>query len=393
MRADSRSSSKECDCRGATPRRVVAVLDVVSFAQVSVFLAALLFACSPRPPEVPRATLPERVMPWPTRVATGVRRIQDASMLCAEGMEGWVRCWTRDPGYPPEVERVSWSVRVASALSHGRIPRREELTQPLDLELEFHPRFVVFDWPDIPSPFDAADPRRCRLVAERELECWPPPEKEHACTEAVESCTLDLTGRQTFPAAVLWGQVAYERGPILVGMGSRYEPPHACALMEDRTVRCWRAGSVGQLGDGQRNHNWASTTLVEGLGNVEDLALGANHTCALHDGGRVSCWGYDEEGQLGSGRHLEVVVPRRLMRAEGVEGATQIYAGNQHSCSMGAQGLMCWGDDYARGIASDDRRPRAHVLPEQRQITSVVLGAKYLCVLDASGDVWCGGAF
>ena len=59
---------------------------------------------------------------------------------------------------------------------------------------------------------------------------------------------------------------------------------HRCAVMRGR-VWCWTVDAVG-----------AESPLVEipGLRDVTDLASSAAYACAVHDHGKVSCWGYDE---------------------------------------------------------------------------------------------------
>lgn len=79
---------------------------------------------------------------------------------------------------------------------------------------------------------------------------------------------------------------------------------HGCVRL-DGGVRCWGANSAGQVGDGTTNNRTTpvAVTSAEGppLTNVQALALGGYHSCALLDGGEVRCWGRNDRGQLGDG--------------------------------------------------------------------------------------------
>lgn len=84
---------------------------------------------------------------------------------------------------------------------------------------------------------------------------------------------------------------------------------HTCVLLDDGAVRCWGAGSSGQLGLGNyfnfgdglgaEDDLPSIPPRIEVGGVVLDLALGDATTCALLVGGQVRCWGRNSEGQLG----------------------------------------------------------------------------------------------
>lgn len=63
-----------------------------------------------------------------------------------------------------------------------------------------------------------------------------------------------------------------------------------CALLSDASVQCWgRAGNTGP-------QNGAQTLLQDKL--VLDVAM-SGHACALFEGGSMSCWGDNSDGQCG----------------------------------------------------------------------------------------------
>jgi alpha-tubulin suppressor-like RCC1 family protein len=102
---------------------------------------------------------------------------------------------------------------------------------------------------------------------------------------------------------------------------------HACALSYDGTVRCWGLALDGRVGSdtsaletcvADESIAWAidvpaGTTvpcatrpvLVPEISDATELAVGADHACAVRTGGEVVCWGRGAEGQLGHDRSPE----------------------------------------------------------------------------------------
>lgn len=74
---------------------------------------------------------------------------------------------------------------------------------------------------------------------------------------------------------------------------------HVCAIMSDRGVNCWGGNARGQSGDFSGKNPVTAPYGVGGIGNVVQLALGHEHSCALTEGGDVYCWGANAKGQLG----------------------------------------------------------------------------------------------
>lgn len=85
---------------------------------------------------------------------------------------------------------------------------------------------------------------------------------------------------------------------------------HACALLDDDSLKCWGSNGSGQLGQGDttaRGSTWGS--MGDSLNSVDvgaehtarEVSSGFDYTCAVLDGGELKCWGYNAEGQLGLG--------------------------------------------------------------------------------------------
>jgi hypothetical protein len=114
----------------------------------------------------------------------------------------------------------------------------------------------------------------------------------------------------------------------------------ACALMNDRTVRCWGANRDGELGDGTREDR-QQPTLVSGAGDVVQIAAGGRHACARLKDGSVLCWGANDDGQLGDGTHERRAAPAEVVD---MHDAVDVVASGAMTCARPkGQNARCFG--------------------------------------------------
>jgi len=145
-----------------------------------------------------------------------------------------------------------------------------------------------------------------------------------------------------------------------------------CVVMADKTARCFGAGSEGQLGNNllgpTANRGLAQVVVASGASNsalagVKQLALGYLHACALLDDGSLRCWGNNELGQLGnhrSGSGSKSALPEIVLDAAGqapLGGVQALSAGYTHNCALLGDGTaFCWGEgvngELGHGLAS-----------------------------------------
>jgi alpha-tubulin suppressor-like RCC1 family protein len=131
---------------------------------------------------------------------------------------------------------------------------------------------------------------------------------------------------------------------------------HTCVLLEDGSVRCWGAGTLGQhgagtmddLGDDERADELPSVNF--GGADVVALTAGDSHTCALLSTGDVRCWGANSLGQLGRG-HTEDIGDDETPAAEAVlsfeSPVASIDAGGNHTCVvLEDTTVRCWGSNF-----------------------------------------------
>jgi alpha-tubulin suppressor-like RCC1 family protein len=117
---------------------------------------------------------------------------------------------------------------------------------------------------------------------------------------------------------------------------------HTCAVDRTGRVSCWGANDRGQLGTGAAGPDLPAPTAVGGLpGPAVTVSAGGAHTCASLKDGRIFCWGANESGQLGDGSTDDRGLPAPVA---GVSGTVE--AGQAHTCAFTADGhAACWGAD------------------------------------------------
>ena len=78
--------------------------------------------------------------------------------------------------------------------------------------------------------------------------------------------------------------------------------------------------------------------------NVVEIAAGRIHTCVILDDGTVSCWAWNQYGQLGDGTTTDRLTPTQTSSLGADRTAVAITAGNFHTCAiLEDRSVSCWG--------------------------------------------------
>ena len=126
-----------------------------------------------------------------------------------------------------------------------------------------------------------------------------------------------------------------------------------------------------------------------GVGGVEQLALGAGHSCLRAFDGDVYCWGRNSKGQLGTGDTVDSLEP---VKAELPEPATFLSAGSFHTCALLLSGsVYCWGaSEFGQALPQLGEQTAiptpAAVEGLFGEVTSLALGEGHSCAVTASAD-------
>ncbi|NVB42012.1 hypothetical protein G6O69_29570 [Pseudenhygromyxa sp. WMMC2535] len=184
---------------------------------------------------------------------------------------------------------------------------------------------------------------------------------------------------------------------------------HTCALLENHDVRCWGNNVYGQLGLGDIGNNELPTDADPvSLGlppdtEVVDLELGGNHTCALLSDGSVMCWGDNTHGQLGLGHTNDIgddELPSDVNPVSLPDTVEQLALGAYHTCALLTGGkVMCWGrNDYGQlglghtnNIGDDELPTDGGFVNLGGSTIAIAAGDRHTCALLENHDVRCWG--
>ncbi len=187
----------------------------------------------------------------------------------------------------------------------------------------------------------------CALLDDGTVRCWG----RNNVGQLGQGNTTDIGDDET-PDSVPPVQLGAGRKAVAITAGNQI----SCALLDDRTVRCWGADTSGQLGTNGPATNIGDDETpaqapVVGL-DLPALAISAsssNHVCALLEGGRVGCWGEGSFGALGYGNNQTVGDDEDPQDAGYVNvgagrTAKAISTGAYDSCAiLDDDSLRCWG--------------------------------------------------
>ena len=177
---------------------------------------------------------------------------------------------------------------------------------------------------------------------------------------------------------------------------------HTCTLHEDSTISCWGNNAVGQLGNGNSGKGEYSLvpTKVQGIINAISVSASVGyylgHSCALLEDSTVSCWGMNGSGQLGTGQSAEGDISPIPVTVKGIADATAISTGEQHSCALHEDGtISCWGDNFGGKLGNFGTTDEYSALPVQvdgiTRATQVAAGEEHSCALHEDGTISCWG--
>ena len=221
--------------------------------------------------------------------------------------------------------------------------------------------------------------------------------------------TLDPVIRD-FPApidtsGVLAGKLIQE-----IGVGSIA----TCALDTDGLVACWGYGREGQMGDGLGNNLNPFPVAVSTAGVlagkfISHISVGDSSVCAIDSDGELYCWGLNSSGQLGDATFVSAREPV-LVNKSGIitsQLPSTISTGGTFGCTVTVDGrLSCWGDEnqgqLGNGKAATSSSTYKSNIPVNVlqtgsavmngvKITQVSSGFAHTCVLSTAGRAYCWG--
>ena len=197
----------------------------------------------------------------------------------------------------------------------------------------------------------------------------------------------DTALRVPVVAAPAAGSVSFPADRAIVAAGGR----HSCELDANGAASCWGANDQGQLGDGTRDDHAAPVDVAGGL-TFAQLSAGSSHTCGVTRDDDVYCWGNNERGQLGDATTLERDAPVRVVAG----GAFRLVrAGFSHSCALSRSGdILCWGSNaygqLGTGVGLTSSKPGG--VAGGLRFGALAVGWNHSCGISTGGDLYCWGS-
>lgn len=243
----------------------------------------------------------------------------------------------------------------------------------------------------------AGDDFNCALRTSGGVICWG-----YGGSACLGNGSLDDVGKD----APAWTGGDVPVGGTVAQISAGYD--HSCARLTGGTARCWGDGLEGQLGYGNQDDVGLEITVAD-AGDINvgatvlQIAAGDRFTCALITGGNVRCWGDGTGGHLGYGNELSVgdaQVPATAGNVAIGGVVTQIAVGAEHSCALLSGGkVRCWGVNYAGELGYGNLLDVGdHATPAAAGdvnvggvVTQITAGDFHTCALLDTGAVRCWG--
>ena len=176
----------------------------------------------------------------------------------------------------------------------------------------------------------------------------------------------------------------------IVNGGAEGGEGFTCAILDDSSVKCWGVNNYGQLGLGDTQHRGDQTgemgdvLLRVNLGTgrtAKAITAGFEHACALLDDNSVKCWGRNYFGQLGlgdtqdRGDQADELGDNPSWKAVDFgtgRTAKAITAGAYFNCALlDDNSVKCWGDNHSGALGIGDYTLFANYWWESSHVTNV----------------------
>lgn len=173
----------------------------------------------------------------------------------------------------------------------------------------------------------------CAVLSVGSVQCWG-------------SNSLNELGNGTFTQSSVPVEVPYLGGVSKIAAGDN----HNCALIFDGSVKCWGANDSGQSGSVVGLPYILTPIGVQNLSNVVDVSASGKRTCALSItgplmyGGAVKCWGSNLDSTGAQGANTAPYSESVVDVPGWGSGITAIAAGSYHTCALSTNGnVSCYG--------------------------------------------------
>ncbi|MBK27072.1 MAG: hypothetical protein CME70_23915 [Halobacteriovorax sp.] len=201
-------------------------------------------------------------------------------------------------------------------------------------------------------------------------------------------------------------------GPVPVGFPVKQVSVRGsavCALSTLGEVKCWGQNPFGIVGQGHTNNighdEPASATPSLPFGEPAiKVVSGATHACALFNAGKIRCWGYNLNGQLGYGHTNNIGDDETLVGLDYVDVGgyvKDIKVSHQHTCALlDTNDLKCWGFndrnvlgnfDLGTKVGDDELPSSIPPINFGAKVTEFTIDTALGCAVLDNGETKCWG--
>jgi len=254
-------------------------------------------------------------------------------------------------------EDVAHSLRCYESgwWTYGGILRQRDSFSPVEVKILSHDKMMKMDSSSILG---------CALDTENSLWCWGVgsyrstpirssangilvAELEGQVSDfAISSyensvCALTVSGDVYCWGSNFYGQMGdgtttYRSVPAKVsGLGTNVRKIVSgrrafCAILDDKTAKCWGANTYGALGDNNPGVQSSLPVVFQGVANIKEMVGAYERFCALTESGNVYCSGYGGNGN-GNGVTVNSAVP---VQVSSLSNVTQLIRAGPSSMSV-----------------------------------------------------------
>ena len=165
---------------------------------------------------------------------------------------------------------------------------------------------------------------------------------------------------------------------------------HTCAINQNGKISCWGNNYYGQLGNNTEDDSLLPVA-VEGISDATAVGTGLEHTCALRQNGTISCWGENSDGQLGNNTEEPSSVPAAVI---GISDAIAMATGLEHTCALHQNGtISCWGANWDGQLGNSTEEPSSVPVAVIgiSDATAITAGGGHSCALHQNSTISCWG--
>lgn len=150
-----------------------------------------------------------------------------------------------------------------------------------------------------------------------------------------------------------------------------------CAVSSQGELSCWGYNQFGQIDATAQNK--LSPTPVGFVSGITQVAVGRDHVCAIRDDKSATCWGNNTYGQLGNGMIATYSGPVVVA----VPDVAEVAGNRHHTCVRDETGAVyCFGEGYS---------PTPDQIALTRPAIALTAGASHDCAITDDHEVWCWG--